>query len=104
MSSTVRVKHQPLGSAAGGIRFAESSGRKLHILFRRQVPSNDLAGKKINDNTKIAPFSASPQISNITHPNKIRGILSKALPEMVGTKAVIGTVEIMSGVSSRHFG
>ena len=68
------------------------------------MPCNDLAGKKVNDNTKIVPFSASPQISNITHPNKIRGILSEALPETVGTEAVIGTAEIMSGVSSRHFG
>lgn len=103
LSSTVRVKHQTLGSAAGGISFTESSDRKVHILFGRQVPSNDLAGKKVNDNAKIIPFSASPQISNITHPNKIRGILSKALAETVGTKAVIGTTEIMSGVSSRHF-
>lgn len=67
------------------------------------MPGNNLTGKKVNDNAKVIPFSASPQISDVAHPNKIRGILSEALPKMVGTKPVIGTAEIIFWVSSRHF-
>lgn len=59
------------------------------------MPCNDLAGKKVNDNAEIIPFSTSPQISDVAYPNKIRGVLSKALPKMVGTKTVIGTAEII---------
>lgn len=103
MGSAVRVKHQALWSVAGGIGFAESGDSKVHILSGRQMPGNDLAGKKVNDNTEVIPFSAGAQISNIAYPNKIRGALSKALPEMIGTDGVIGTAEIMFGMSSRHF-
>ena len=51
---------------------------------------HDLTEKKVNYNAGIIPFSINSQISDVTHLNKIRVILSKVLPKTAGIKTVNG--------------
>ena len=71
MSAAIRMKQESLRTVTAPISLLESVDDKLSIGLVRELPRDNLSGKKFNDDAKIVPFRANFEVSDVASPNSV---------------------------------
>lgn len=89
LGSLVGMKDKTVFDLPFLIGLAECGHGQLNIMFFGNVPTNDLPGKEIHDNTEVVPVTIDFDICKIAGPDKVRSFLIELLMQVIAAFAVV---------------
>lgn len=88
LRSAIEMEHQSLRPSPLFIGFPKGIHDQSGVRLVRELPRDNLAGERVDDDAEIIPFSACFDISKVTDPDQIRGVLRKPLLQMIAAGIV----------------